>query len=304
MRRWLLDKNIAWTIAGSDSGGGAGIQADLHTMQDFGVLGCTVITALTAQNSVAVSAIEHTTSDMIQSQLSALQVDLPAQHIKLGMLGNVPVMETVSAFLKQFDGKVICDPVMVSTSGKQLMLPAAKDYYIRHILPHTDLITPNVYEVEAIVGFRMDSMKRVKEAAKILTKINNAAVLLKGAYQDETYFNDYCYDSQTGEAYWVCHSALKNTNTHGTGCSLSAAITACLARGKTLKEAIMLAKSYVHYGILNGQQYGGGPGPVAHFTFPQKDLTYAWLGSPESESSEQFSRVKTRSFLESIDLIV
>lgn len=270
-----MTQSIAWTIAGSDSGGGAGIQADLHTFQDFGVLGATVITAITAQNSVAVTAVEACSPAIIDAQLQALAADLPAAAIKLGMLFDVSVMQVVSAYLETYAGTVICDPVMISTTGSALLTDAAKIALINTILPHATLMTPNVQEAQAITGMSLDSIDAVLQCAKQLQAINQAAVLIKGAYQDAHYCHDYFLDTHT--AFWICAPRLHNTNTHGTGCTLSAAVAACVAKGFSLTDAVVLGKQYVHAGIAAAKQYGQGPGPVAHVGSPSKTMAFPWM---------------------------
>lgn len=145
--------SIVWSIAGSDSGGGAGIQVDLHTFQDFGVHGCTAVTALTAQNSFEVTYIQEATSEMLRAQFEALKKDLPPKAIKIGMLGSIEIMQEVHKFLKENSSlTIILDPVMVSTSGSLLLKPNAKDYLVKNIIPYATVLTPNLKEVEALVG--------------------------------------------------------------------------------------------------------------------------------------------------------
>lgn len=257
---------IVWSIAGSDSGGGAGIQADLRTMHDFGVHPCTAITALTAQNSLGVTAIEYCSRKVFKAQLDALNDDLPAAVIKLGMLGNSDVIETVADFLQSYEGYVVCDPVFISTSRSRLIEKDAENFFIERILPWVDLITPNFPEAAVLAGREMHSLESMAEAAKAITERTGKAVLLKGGHGIHQRCHDYYHEA--GHSYWISHDRINNHNTHGTGCTLSSAIASCIALGYPLKDAIVLARMYVHQGIRHGRQVGKGAGPVGHYGFP------------------------------------
>lgn len=268
----MTSKPIVWSIAGSDSGGGAGIQADLHTMQDFGVHGCTAITALTAQNSLGVKAIDYCSKEVFKAQLDALQEDLPAAVIKLGMLGHSDIIEVLADFLKNYRGFVVCDPVFLTTTRAKLMENSAKSHYIEKILPFADLITPNLAEASVLTGKEIASLESIVEGAKQIAAMTGKAVLIKGGHGTNQFSHDYFLDQD--RSYWITHQRLMNCNTHGTGCTLSSAIASCLACGYTLHDAIILARMYVHKGIRLGQPLGKGPGPVGHHGFPndQADL--------------------------------
>lgn len=256
---------IVWTIAGSDSGGGAGIQADLHTFQNFHVHGCSVITAVTAQNSVDVENIAYIPTETIAAQLNVLNSDLPAKACKLGMLGSVAVIQTVADFLKQYNGMVICDPVMIASSGGSLADPNAKEKLIQAVFPHVDLLTPNIFEAEQITQRTLQTPVDVEVAARDILTLGPKSVLIKGGHKQDKYCSDYWSDGK--ESFWLNSPRLSNPNTHGTGCTLSAAITANLALGYSLKDALVISKMYVTQGIKYATALGKGAGPVSHFFY-------------------------------------
>lgn len=268
-------KPIVWTIAGSDSGGGAGIQTDLHTFQALGAYGCSVITALTAQNSVAVQRIEYTSSEMLTAQINALAEDLPAQALKLGMLGTVAVMQAILPLLQRFQGPIICDPVMVASSGASLFAANARAFFIENILLRASLLTPNVPEAEALTGMKIDNITAMQVAADKLLTLGAKKVLLKGGHGQGEYCQDFFTDGSL--AFYIISPRSPQPHTHGSGCTLAAAITACLALGYALQDAIVIAKAYVNQGIRQAQAYGKGPGPLAHGAWPSEQQDLPWV---------------------------
>ncbi|NKI18090.1 thiamine phosphate synthase [Spongiibacter sp. KMU-166] len=262
-------KPIAWTIAGSDSGGGAGIQADLATFNDFGVHGCTVITAITAQNSFTVGQVSTTPRRSLAAQINALDSDLPAAAIKLGMLGSVEVVEMVGKYLASYPHFVVCDPVMVSTSGGDLIEDGVSEVLMDKVIPYADLITPNVDEAQVLLGRKINGLADVERAAQDLVAMGANSVLLTGGHlpADGQQRHDYWTDGIDG--YWLSGPNIRTMNTHGTGCTLSSAIAALMARGYELIDALVIAKAYVSQGLRMAVQLGGGPGPVAHTGWPQ-----------------------------------
>jgi hydroxymethylpyrimidine kinase/phosphomethylpyrimidine kinase/thiamine-phosphate diphosphorylase len=261
---------ITWTIAGSDSGGGAGIQADLHTFQDFGVHGCCVITAATAQNSFCVAAVNALDPAAVKSQIDALHADLPASVIKLGMLGNAAVVRVVVDYLRTFDGTVVCDPVLVSTSGGSLLDDDGRELFMQELLPLVDVLTPNLLEAEKLLDRVLDTPQKVEQAARDLRAQGADAVLIKGGHA--RWWPGLCvdyFDNGTWQ-FWLQAEAVENANTHGSGCTMSAAITAALASGFDLDDAITLAKMYVTQGIRCARALGRGQGPVAHAGMPRQ----------------------------------
>jgi hydroxymethylpyrimidine kinase/phosphomethylpyrimidine kinase/thiamine-phosphate diphosphorylase len=261
---------IAWTIAGSDSGGGAGIQADLATFRDFGVHGCSVITAITAQNSFAVGHIEPTSRKSLAAQINALDCDLPPRAIKLGMLASAAIVESVAKYLAEYRGFVVCDPVLVSSSGASLLDANGKTILREKLLPRVDLLTPNRDEVEALLERKLNDLGDVEQAARDLLALGVKAVLITGGHFETENNRRVDYFSDGSESFWLVGENIETIHAHGTGCTLSAAIAAGIARGYALPDALVLAKMYVTQGLRNAVQIGGGPGAVAHTGWPER----------------------------------
>jgi len=253
----------ALTIAGSDSGGGAGIQADLKTFSAFRVFGMSVITAVTAQNSLGVQGVENLPPAFVARQLRSILEDFGADAAKCGMLSTAPIIEAVATELAgQRIEKLVVDPVMVAKSGDQLLQPEARAALADRILPLALLVTPNLPEAEVLAGIRVAEPEDMEEAARRIHLMGPRYVLVKGGHlkgdatdllwngRDFTRFSTPRIDSQ---------------NTHGTGCTFSAAITAGLARGQALGDAIRSAKAYVTRAIREGFQAGRGVGQLRHF---------------------------------------
>lgn len=266
----LLDsrKPVAWTIAGSDSGGGAGIQADLHTFQDFDVHGCSVITALTAQNSFAVGYSVATEHKNVVAQINALDSDLPADAIKLGMLANAEIVETVAKYLDDYKGFVVCDPVISATSGGALMDEAGGELLKTLLLPKVNLVLPNVPEAEQLTGLTITNEAEMVAAAAALLALGPKAVMITGGHFDAVDGQRVDYFTDGTHSFWLAGEDIMTVNSHGSGCTLSSAVTAAIAQGFELWDALVLAKSYVTQGIRSAVQVGGGPGPVAHDGWP------------------------------------
>ncbi len=263
-------KPIAWAIAGSDSGGGAGIQADLATFHDFHVHGCTVITALTAQNSFTVGHISGTPRRTLAAQINALDSDLPADAIKLGMLGGMEVVEMVAKYLDDYSGFVVCDPVMTASSGGELLDDEAFELFVAKILPRADLLTPNLHEAEKLLNRNIGGLAAVERAAADICALGARSVLITGGHfptLDDRRL-DYWTDGESG--FWLSGKNIDTVHSHGTGCSLSSAIAALIAKGYELRDALVIAKAYVSQGLRMAVQLGGGPGPVAHVGWPQR----------------------------------
>lgn len=261
-------KPIVWSIAGSDSGGGAGIQADLATFQDFAVHGCTVITAITAQNSFAVGYVAVTPRRALAAQINALDSDLPANAIKLGMMASEEVVEMVSKYLDDYSGFVVCDPVIRASSGDSLLSGDAAQVVRERLLPRIDLLTPNRNEAEALLGRQLYGLDDVEQGAKDIVALGARSVLITGghfpALNNERL--DYWTDGTRG--FWLHGRNVETVNSHGSGCTLSAAVAAAIARGYALPDALVLAKAYVTQGLRLSSQIGGGPGAVAHMGWP------------------------------------
>lgn len=257
---------IALTIAGSDSSGGAGIQADLKTFSAFGVYGASVITALTAQSTRGVAAVEPVAASFVLAQMEAVLADLDVDAIKTGMLANAEVVAAVARKLRNGDRKpLVVDPVMVATSGDVLLEPAAADAVKRELIPLATLITPNLPEAARLLDGKVASGEDEAVAqAKALCALGCSAVLLKGGHDTGTTAVDILCDAGGIERF--VRPRLDTPHTHGTGCTLSAAIAALLAQGVGLREAVGRAKAFVWHALEAGCSLGvgGGRGPVDH----------------------------------------
>lgn len=252
------------TIAGSDCSGGAGIQADIKTFLALGVYGMSVITSVIAENTVRVIGRQDITPELISAQLDAVFEDIGADAVKIGMLPTASCMLAVADKLKKYKPpNIVIDPVMVSTSGTDLMEPDAIDIFIRSILPLSALITPNIPEAETITGRKILSTNDMEQAAEMIHKKGARAVLIKGGHL-------------TGDALDILFDGVKFTyfrterihtqNTHGTGCTLSSAIAANLSLGYEMPEAVRRAKEYLTLAIKNSLSIGKGHGPTSHFS--------------------------------------
>jgi hydroxymethylpyrimidine/phosphomethylpyrimidine kinase len=255
----------ALTIAGSDSGGGAGIQADLKTFSALGVYGASVITAVTAQNTCAVTDVHPVPNATVAAQIAAVLGDIRIDCIKIGMLGDVGLIETVAEALAGYDGPIVLDPVMVAKSGARLLPEAARTALIAHLLPRADLLTPNLPEAAALLG-STEAMSDADMQAQgtRLCGMGAGAVLMKGGHgQGETCTDWLIADEVTR----LDAPRIATRNTHGTGCTLSSAIAAGLAQGLTLREAVARAHGWLHRAILaaDALEIGQGHGPVHHF---------------------------------------
>ncbi|WP_372808571.1 bifunctional hydroxymethylpyrimidine kinase/phosphomethylpyrimidine kinase [Pontiella sp.] len=250
---------IAWTIAGSDSGGGAGVQADLKVMSAFGVHGCSVVTALTAQNTLGVQLVESVSEVMLRAQLAALAEDLPPDSIKTGMLGSASSCKAVADFLETLPScpPIVCDPVLKSTSGTDLLDSEALDTLISRIFPHVAVLTPNLPEAEFLIGHRID---RVEDAADEILAMGVGSVLIKGGHADGNECSDFW--SRGDQCAWLTASRIETRHTHGTGCILSAAIASAIALGQDIPDAVRTAKRFLHDCLLTPANVGEGHGPM------------------------------------------
>jgi hydroxymethylpyrimidine/phosphomethylpyrimidine kinase len=253
---------IALSIAGSDSGGGAGIQADLKTFQQFGVFGTSVIVALTAQNTVGVRAVETVPESMIGAQLTALAEDLPPAALKTGMLAEAGVVRQVARAIRENGwSPLVVDPVMVSTSGARLLTAEAEDVIREDLLPLAALVTPNIDEAAILTGRVVHDVPTMERAAATMLRFGAGAVLVKGGHLAGD-ITDVL--ATPGGVRRFTHPRIETTSTHGTGCTLSAAITACLALGQPLEDAIATALDFVHRAIASAPNLGAGHGPLNH----------------------------------------
>ena len=255
---------IALTIAGSDSGGGAGIQADIKTFQRFGVFGTSAITAITAQNTKGVSSWEAVSPAMVRAQIDSVAEDLRPAAFKTGMLANAAVASVVAIAIRDHSlHNYVLDPVMVATSGDVLFEPDAIEVIRRELVPQSFLVTPNLHEAALLVGVRIEDEDAMARAAEtIVSEMGAQSVLIKGGHlASGDRVIDILYD---GDVRAFRTQRLDSRNTHGTGCTLSAAITAQLATGESLHAAVRRAIDYVHNAIATAPGLGSGHGPLNH----------------------------------------
>ncbi len=256
------------SIAGSDSGGGAGIQADIKTISALGCFATTAITAITAQNTMGVTDVMKIPAYIIGEQIEAILTDIGADAVKIGMLHDSETMICVKNILIRNNVKnIILDPVMISTSGHNLMQPDAIQTLKNELLEIATIITPNIPEAEALLGTEINTIKKMHEASRKLSEKFNTSVLVKGGHMEDEKLTDILYDKMTSEISDFSFSRIITPNTHGTGCTLSSAIASYVALGENLQDAVRKACYYVHKAIESGASYkiGKGHGPVNHF---------------------------------------
>ena len=250
------------TIAGSDSSGGAGIQADIKTMTANNVYAMSAITALTAQNTTGVTGIVNIAPEFVKSQLEMIFEDIFPDAIKIGMVSSPEIVEAIEYELVKYKAKnIVLDPVMVATSGSNLVENSAIKIMQEKLFPLAKVITPNIPEAEVLSGIKIKDEKDMERAAKIIYENHGCAVLLKGGHSIND-ANDLLYEN--GKAKWFFGKRIDNKNTHGTGCSLSSAIASNLAKGYTTEESVQRAKNYISDALLAMLDIGKGSGPLNH----------------------------------------
>ncbi len=255
------------TIAGSDSGGGAGIQADLKTCSALGCYGMSAITALTAQNTQAVREVFPVPAEFVKAQIEAVLDDLGADAVKIGMLNTADIIEAVADALKKYaPPHIVLDPVMVAKSGDPLLKSSAVKALKSSLMPLASLITPNIPEAEVLLAQKINSSDQMEQAAKDLSKMGASAVLIKGGHGTDELSAD-CLLCSDGTVHWFKSPRIDSKNTHGTGCTLSSAIASYLAKGEDMISAVSHAKTYISEAILAAREMalGKGHGPVHHF---------------------------------------
>lgn len=258
------------SIAGSDCSGGAGIQADIKAMTMNGVYAMTAITALTAQNTTGVSAIMEVPPEFLEGQLEMIFEDIPPQAVKIGMIPSATLMETVASVLTRYQPpNIVIDPVMVATSGSALMERSALQTLKKRLFPLAALITPNIPEAQALSGVTIQQREDMEAAARIIWEECQRPVLVKGGHLLQgaepdllKTTNDLLYSKEG--AQWFCGPRIHNSNTHGTGCTLSSTIATNLAKGQRLEEAVSGAKDYVRQALAAMLDLGQGRGPLNH----------------------------------------
>lgn len=255
-------RKTALTIAGSDSSGGAGIQADIKTMQANGVYAMSAITALTAQNTTGVSGIFEVTPEFLGQQLDAVFTDIYPDAVKIGMVASGELVEMIALKLKEYKAeRIVVDPVMVSTSGSRLISEEAIQILKTELFPLASVLTPNIPEAEVLFGSSIHSAEDMERAAQAISEEYHCAVLLKGGHQLND-ANDLLYAE--GKSRWFYGCRIDNPNTHGTGCTLSSAIASNLAKGYGLEEAVERAKEYISGALAAMLDLGAGSGPMDH----------------------------------------
>ena len=253
----------ALTIAGSDSSGGAGIQADIKTMTANGVYAMSAITALTAQNTTGVTGIFEATPEFLAQEIDAIFTDIYPDAVKIGMVSSAELIGVIAEKLHTYGAKhIVVDPVMISKSGYPLLAPEACETLIKELLPLATLVTPNLPEAEAITGMQVTEKAQMRAVAEKIIALDAKAVLVKGGHLSDT-ADDLLFDGSTET--WFPGKRIPTKNTHGTGCTLSSSLAANLAKGLELPEAVRASKAYVTEAIEHGIELGSGCGPTHHF---------------------------------------
>jgi hydroxymethylpyrimidine/phosphomethylpyrimidine kinase len=273
LRKWSSEKMKTYkalTIAGSDSGGGAGIQADLKTFQELGVFGMSAITAVTAQNTLGVQAVFPMSAEAVVRQIESVGDDIGVDALKTGMLFNAEIIEAVSDKIKKYNWtKVIVDPVMIAKGGASLLQKEAIFAMKKFLLPVSMVITPNIPEAEVLTGMKIITADDKKEAAKRLLDFGVSNVVIKGGHDEDAFdAMDVLFDGK--EFYYFTSKRIPTKNTHGTGCTFSSALTAEMAKGAGLYEAVSTAKSFIQAAIEDDLNIGAGHGPTNHWAFNRK----------------------------------
>ncbi|MBM7647373.1 hydroxymethylpyrimidine/phosphomethylpyrimidine kinase [Bacillus ectoiniformans] len=263
----------ALTIAGSDSGGGAGIQADLKTFQELGVYGMSAVTAVTAQNTTGVHGVYPLSASAVEEQLYAIGTDLEPQAVKTGMLFSGEIIMAAANQIKKFGWKnVVVDPVMIAKGGASLLQQEAVQALKEHLLPLATVITPNIPEAEALTGMAIRTLDDRKEAAKRLHQLGVKYAVIKGGHAEDLEETGELIDllSVGKELIYYTSRRIPTKNTHGTGCTFAAAITAELAKGRSIKQAAETAKCFIQAAIEDDLHIGNGNGPTNHWAYKQR----------------------------------
>lgn len=253
----------ALTIAGTDPSGGAGIQADLKTFQELKSYGMSVVTSVVAQNTTGVTSVHHLPSEFLSQQLKAVSDDMPIHAFKTGMIATSEMMKVIGEWVDGIQAPFVMDPVMVTQSGHSLIEQSAQQFLKEQLVPRTHLVTPNIPETEVLLGETITSKEDMREAAySIVEKLGTGAALIKGGHLKGKAI-DFLYDGNRMHEYES--ERIDSTNTHGTGCTYSAAITAYLSEGHALTQAVKQAKYFVTEAIRHSFDLGKGSGPTNHF---------------------------------------
>ncbi|MFD2672946.1 bifunctional hydroxymethylpyrimidine kinase/phosphomethylpyrimidine kinase [Marinicrinis sediminis] len=264
----------ALTIAGSDSGGGAGIQADIKSFQEMGVFGMSVVTAVTAQNTLGVHHVMPMTVESITQQLDAIAADMGTDAVKTGMLYSGEIIEVVADCLQTYNWKqVVVDPVMIAKGGASLLQQEALHALKHKLLPLVQAVTPNIPEAEALAEMQIECMEDMKKAARRIRETGVSYVVMKGghaSFQEDVI--DYLYD---GHSFTPFHGRrVETVHSHGTGCTFSAVMTACLARGASMTEAVQVAKQFIQAALEDELGIGNGHGPTNHWAYRKRKTEF------------------------------
>lgn len=283
-------KAIVWTVAGSDCSGLAGQVADVRAIEALGAHPCMITTAVTAQNSKKITAINPLSEQQITSQFNALKDDLPADAIKVGLLPTIDAVEALKEFLKEYDGKLIIDPVMVSSTGKELMNEEAQEAF-KTLFHNIDLLTPNIPELELLTSRKIETLEDIEFAVDDILSAGVKAVLVKGGRANEDFCADYFCDApfdKESESFWLRSERLHRDNTRGTGCVLAASIATAWALNHSLKDAIVIAKMQINQAIESGYRVGLGKGPLKPLSWPAKQRYMPKLAKHYSDKDFSF----------------
>jgi hydroxymethylpyrimidine/phosphomethylpyrimidine kinase len=256
---------IAMTIAGSDSGGGAGIQADLKTFAAFGVYGTSAITAITAQNTLGVTAVQEIALDVIAAQIDAIVTDIGADAVKTGMLSSAPIVHLVAEKVYEHKfSRLVVDPVMIAATGARLLKEEAVQTIRSELLPLATVVTPNIPEAEVLTGLKITGRAGMEQAARAIHSVGARYVVVKGGHmENEDTSDDLLFDGKEFEVFSA--KRIKTKNNHGTGCTFASAVASGLAHGRTVRESVAAAKAYVTKAIASAFPVGQGHGPLNHF---------------------------------------
>lgn len=250
------------TIAGSDCSGGAGIQADLKTFAAHKTYGMSAITAITVQNTMGVTGVQNIDKDIVKGQIDVIFSDIRPDAVKIGMVSSEEIIKVIADRLIYWKAEnIVLDPVMVSTSGSNLMESSASKALVNELLPVASIITPNLQEAEALSGIKIDNKEDMKKAAKVIGENISGSVLVKGGHLDDS-ADDLLYENR--EYIWIKGKRIENENTHGTGCTLSSAIAVNLAKGYSMVDSVKNAKEYITGAIGEDFDLGQGRGPLNH----------------------------------------
>lgn len=259
---------VALTIAGSDSGGGAGIQADLKTFQELDVFGTSALTAVTAQNTLGVHGVYPLQAEDVVAQIKAVMDDFQVGALKTGMLFSADIIKAVAKTIHTYGPPaLIIDPVMIAKGGASLLQQEAVEAMKQYLLPMATLLTPNIPEAEVLAGMSIHEDEDVIEAGRRILDLGAKAVIMKGGHRKVDAYAEDVFLSIEGESFTIRSEWIDTKDTHGTGCTFSAAITAEVAKGKPLQEAVITAKHFIQAAIAEGLSLGGGHGPTNHWAF-------------------------------------